>query len=232
MQKAGRGREWCSQYQQTPTPEDGTYCQRSWFDNRYVEIPKPVNVYMSSDFAVTDAAEGRDPDYTVHGVFGIAGDGKIYVLDWWKGRTSPDVWIEVLLDMVQRWKPIFWCSGKGVIRRAVEKIITARCNELKVWFKIIWVDETVDKSAKGRAFQARASMGNIRFPKNEAWADDAIETIVGFPTLKHDDDFDVCANMCLALDNVSVPRVQNIDKKIVRDKWKDMNSRSTINRWK
>lgn len=231
LRAAGRSREWNSQYQQNPTPEEGTYVKRQWFDTKYTDVPKPLNVYISSDYAVTEASQGRDPDYTVHGVFGLAPDGKMYVLDWWKSKTSPDVWIDALLDLVVRWKPLGCCAGKGIIRRAVEKMILTRCNERKIYYNQVWVDEIVDKAVKGRAFQARASMGNILWPNTE-WANDALETIVGFPTLKHDDDFDVLANMCLFLDEARPP-MQILESKVIEaDRWKKAKSLAQTDRWK
>jgi hypothetical protein len=33
-------------------------------------------------------------DWTEHGVAGIAEGGDLYLLDWWRGQTGPEIWIE------------------------------------------------------------------------------------------------------------------------------------------
>lgn len=231
LRKAGRMREWNAQSMGNPTPEEGTYVKREWLAKRWTDRPKDLHIYMACDFAVTDAMDARDPDWTVFGVFGIDDQSRLLALDWWRGKTSPDVWFDVLIDMVSRWKPMDVCAGKGIIRRALEKPLLARCNERRTWFNIVWIDEMVDKAVKGRAFQARASMGNVLFPA-EPWADEVIEQIIGFPTIKHDDDFDVMAIMCLHLDEAPAPMRKVDVEPEHHDRWKTSKSQGSAERWK
>lgn len=232
LRRGGRSREWNSQYMGNPTPEEGTYIQRKWIEKRWTgKAPSPMHVYMAADFAVTDAMDARDPDWSVIGVFGVDADSNLLVLDWWRGKTSPDVWFDVLIDLVNRWKPLDVCAAKGIIRRAVERPLLARCNERRVWFNTVWMDEVMDKKVKGRAFQARASMGKVLFPEYP-WASEVVEQIVGFPTIKHDDDFDVLSLMCLHLDEAPAPvRVVEAETE-THDRWQTMSSSHGAERWK
>jgi predicted phage terminase large subunit-like protein len=199
MAEGGRLREWRAQYQQEPTSEEGLYILRKWFDVRQPP-PHNVRIYMASDFAVTEAEEGRDPDFTEHGVFAIDDESNIYPIRWWSGRTTADVWIEKLLDLVSHYKPMCWFGEGGVIRRAIEPMLKKRCNERKVFFRQEWVTSSKDKSIRGRAFQARASMGKIIFPAAEEWAEQVIEQCVGFPGARYDDKFDVMSLFCGVID--------------------------------
>jgi predicted phage terminase large subunit-like protein len=192
-------RDWAALYQQEPRAEQGTYIQRAWFDDRYDAPPGMVNVYMASDFAVAEPREGRDPDYTEHGVFGLGADDMLYVLDWWHGQTTPDVWIEELVRLVKMWKPIAWFGEGGVIRHAIEPFLVRRMRETKTYTRTEWLNPIRDKATHGRAFQARAAMGRVRLPRT-LWAERIVSQWVGFPGGTHDDAFDAIGKMCRALD--------------------------------
>jgi predicted phage terminase large subunit-like protein len=200
MAAGGRLREWRAQYQQSPTSEEGTYIQRSWFTQRWMKEPQHRHVYMASDFAVTESREGADPDWTEHAVFGLDPDSNLVVLDWWSGQTTADVWIEALLDLVEKWEPLAWFGESGPIRRAIEPFLIRRCRERGVYFRQEWIASTRDKATRARAFQARAAMGKVVFPKSAAWASEVIEQCVAFPTALHDDKLDTLSLMCLAID--------------------------------
>ena len=199
MTKGGRLREWKAQYQGSPTPEEGTYIQRTWFGERYKKAPKECNVYIASDYAVTEVGEGVDPDWTEHGVFGYGPDGKLYVIDWWSGQTASDEWIEALLDLVDRWKPSTVFGEAGTIRRSIEPWLNKRKAARKSYCRVEWVPSVKNKAIRGRSFQAMAASGAVLFPETP-WAEEVIEQCVAFPGAK-DDKFDVLSLMCLAIDS-------------------------------
>lgn len=214
-------RDWYSLYQQNPRPSEGTYMQAAWFTER-CDKPPPVNVYIASDYAVTEPEEDNEPDYTEHGVFGMGPDGVLYPLDWWAGQTSSNVWIDALLDLVAKWKPFAVFGEEGVIRHAIEPFLIRRCDERRIWFRAEWLPSIHDKAIRGRAFQARAAMGRIRFP-NAPWAGRVIQQCVDFPGALHDDAFDACSLMCLAIDQAH-PAIVPLEKKAEpRDHWKHAN---------
>lgn len=200
LTKAGKLREWRAQYQQSPTADEGTYIQRAWFSERWEELPWVMNVYIASDYAVTDKKDSPDPDWTEHGVFGMTPDDRIYVLDWVGGQWTPDVWIERLLDLTERYKPYAVFGTKGVIRNSIEPFLKKRMRERKVSMRMEWLSDMADKSAKGRAFQAAASSSRILFPVQSEWAERIIDQCVGFPSVIHDDGFDTMSNICRAID--------------------------------
>lgn len=200
-------------------PEGGKYIQQAWFADRWHELPPGLNIYMASDFAVTEPQdEDDDPDYTEHGIFGVDGNDTLYVIDWWYDRVTSDVWIDSLLDMWARYQPLCWFGEGGVIRHAIEPLLKKRMQERRIYGRVEWVNPTgrtyamsssnegfsdrskQTKAIRGRSFQARAACGKIRFPNSAEWLTHVIDSIVKFPSKGHDDSFDVLSLMCLAIE--------------------------------
>jgi predicted phage terminase large subunit-like protein len=223
-------RDWHALYQQEPRAESGTYIQRDWFQDRGTKS-EAFNIYGYSDYAVTEAGEGKDPDSTEHGVFGLGNDGKIYVLDWWHGQTTSDVWIERQIAMMLKHKPLCWFGEGGTIRRAVEPFLTKRMVESKCWTRVEWINPINNKEIRGRSFQGMASMGRIIFPEND-WAERIINQCVSFPGGKHDDAFDVMSGICLAFDEAH-PAIYRPKETQDDDKWrKSMRKQRGDDSWK
>lgn len=207
-------RDWSALYQQRPQPETGTFFQREWF-RWYDTPPRHLNKFIASDYAVTDGGG----DWTEHGVFGLDPDGNIYLLDWWSGQTSADVWIESLLDLIDKHKPLAAFGETGVIRKAVEPYIVRRSRERKVYARFEWITRTGDKVAMARGFQARAASGKVYLPRNQPWAQEVLTQDLSFPVGRNDDKVDVQALIGMALD-MAHPAIAPIEKQQKRrDIW-------------
>jgi phage terminase large subunit-like protein len=188
-------REWLSLYQQRPTADQGTYFRREWFANTYSEKPPHLNVYITGDFAVTPG----DGDFTELGVWGVAGDGQVYALDWWHGQTTADIWVTALLALIQRWRPLFFAGETGPIRRAVEPLMSRMMQEQRIYCAMEWLSHSGgNKEALCRSFQAMAAQGRIRFPKDSRWAERVVDQLLRFPSAKHD-------AVCLAASSTKCP---------------------------
>ncbi len=205
-------REWYSLYQQEPRSEQGTYIQRAWFTERELP-PKHLNKYIVSDFAITEAAEGKDPDFTEHGVFGVGADDKLYVIDWWSGQTTTDVWVDELLRLIKLHRPICWFGEGGVVGKAMEPIIKRMMRERSIHCRTERLNPIHDKASRGRGFQGRAHAGLVVFPPGEEWAERVINQCVAFPGGAHDDAFDVMSWMGLAIDQAHPAIVKAAPKK-------------------
>jgi hypothetical protein len=220
-------------------PDGGKYVPRACFEKRWVSqlngnpnavlLPARLNHYIASDFAVTEPEDSNsDPDFTEHGVFGLDDEGNVFVLDWWYGQTTSDVWIETLIDLWEKWKPLAWFGEGGVIRRAVEPSIMRRMKERRAWARREWLNPTgrtighgsskegyadrskQAKAIRGRPFQAMAHSGKIIFPQSAPWLNHVLELIVNFPAKGHDDPFDVVSLICSAID-IAHPAVTIIE---------------------
>lgn len=180
-------RDWLALYQQQPTPEDGEFFKREWFRDRYESEPGGLRTVITGDFAVTDGGG----DFTELGVWGF-GDGKCYALDWWNGQTSSDVWIDSLIDLVKRWRPMWFVGESGPIRRAIEPALKRRMQERKTFVATEWLSHAgADKAVNARSFQAMAAQGQVVFPNTE-WAERVVSQLLKFPSTKFDDAVDAC----------------------------------------
>jgi predicted phage terminase large subunit-like protein len=193
-------RDWNALYQQNPIPDEGDYFKLDWFGD-YDELPEKLTIYGASDYAVTDG----DGDYTEHGVFGVDFNKNIYVLDWWRGQTSSDVWIDKKCDLIVKHKPSCWFGEAGPIRRAIEPFMMSRLTQRNAFCRIEWLPSVSDKATRARSIQGVASMGKVFFPKNAAWKGDVLSQMIRFPAGKHDDSVDVMSLIGRGLEFIRTP---------------------------
>ena len=112
----------------------------------------------------------------------------------------------------------------GVIRRAIEGVLTRKRREKRAFGRIEWMPHIGDKIANARALQDLSELGQVGIAKGE-FGDAVLEQLIAFPNGKHDDDVDMCALMARAIAEahplVNVP--QQPAKK--RDRWDEAFSR-------
>lgn len=208
-------RTWASLFQQVPSPEEGTFFQRDWF-KRHDTAPKGGNIYITSDYAVSD---GKG-DYTEHYVWSHGSDDKITLLDGWYGQTTADVWIEELLNLTERWKPLCVFGEGGVIEKAVKPQLVSRMRSRRVFARMEWITSAVDKPSRARSFQAQAAMGDVSLPKTE-FGERILTQLLQFPAGKHDDGVDCCSLMGRVIDLAHPAIVAPQKPKAKRDMWDD-----------
>lgn len=211
-------RDWSALYQQRPSPDEGTYFQRDWFRRHATPDPatfkKSRHVYITSDFAVSD---GKG-DYTVHGVWGYGSGDALAQADWWRGQTTSDVWVEKLIDLMEKWKPLCYFGEQGVIEKAVRPMLIRRMRERKISCRLEWIPSISDKPTRARSFQARASMGKVSLLGNDQ-GDHLLNQLLSFPAGKLDDDVDACSLMGMVLDQAHPAVPPPPVKEKVRDAW-------------
>jgi predicted phage terminase large subunit-like protein len=193
-------RAWNALYQQDPAPEDGDYFKREWF-NEYRQLPEGMHYYGASDYAVS---EGMG-DYSEHGIFGLDFTGELYLIDWWRGQTNSDVWIERQCDLIAKYQPLIWFGESGPIRKAIEPFLKRRMIERQTPCRLEWLPSIGDKIVRARAFQARAAMGNVSIPAASSWMSDLMSQLMRFPAGRYDDGVDVCSLIGRGLEHARPP---------------------------
>lgn len=193
---------WSALYQQNPTPDEGTYFLADWL-KPYVEVPdrRTLQVYGASDYAVTD--DGGD--YTVHGVVGIDPEDRIYLLDLWRGRTTPDVWVETWCDLVEKWKPLGWAEETGQITKSVGPWRNKRALERRAFVACATFPTSGgDKSVRAQSIRGRMGTAGrgIYVPVHAPWYADFRSEILAFPAGRHDDIVDMLGLVGMILDRM------------------------------
>jgi predicted phage terminase large subunit-like protein len=199
-------RSWGSLYQQIPTPPEGVYFKQSWVQ-RYTHLSKDMKYYISADYAVAPVEDLTDPDWSAVGVWGVDEHRKIHFVDGWYGRTSPDEWIDRMLDLAHRYGALIHVAGRGQIRRATEPFIRERMAKRGIFVRCEWLEETYDKEVNARSFQAMMASGMVYWPNNHDMTEWVLRQLTGFGTIKTDDGVDMCSMLGRYLASIWEPKV-------------------------
>ena len=192
-------RTWSALYQQSPSPDDGTFFKREYFKRyKLADLPKKLRKYGTSDYAVTE--DGGD--WTVHRVWGVDHEGGMWLLPGgYKAQATADHWIEAKIDLVAAHKPAAWFGEAGVIQKAIEPMLKRRMKERRVGCRLEWMPSIQDKPTRARGAQSRAAMGMVYIPEGPE-GDAIIAEYLKFPAGKHDYDVDNLSMMGRALYDV------------------------------
>ena len=193
-------RTWSSLYQQRPAPDDGILFRRDDMAT-YDKAPEQMRIIGASDYAVTP--DGGD--WTEHGVVGVASDGTLYLLDWWRGQTGPEIWIEKQIDMIAKWRPLAWFGEMGPIRRATEGRLKARMIDRQALCRLEWLPHIGDKPTKAQSIISTAGMGRLFWPR-AAWVAELQRQCLVFPAGQPDDGVDTLGLAGRGADSLGTPR--------------------------
>jgi predicted phage terminase large subunit-like protein len=195
-------RTWSSLYQQRPAPDEGILFRKDDMAT-YDRAPEGLQIIGASDSAVTP--DGGD--WTEHGVAGIAPDGTMYLLDWWRGQTGPEAWIEKQIDMIVTHKPLAWFGETGPIRRAIEGRLRQRQIDRNAKCRVEWLPHIGDKATKAQSIIATAGMGRLLWPR-AAWVAELQRQCLVFPAGSPDDGVDTLGLLGRGADSIGRKKPQ------------------------
>jgi len=205
-------RDFSALYQQAPAPDEGNFFKREWF-KYYDAVPDNVHRYGASDYAVTDAGG----DFTVHMVAAVDSDGNVYIEDVWRGQTTPDIWIERVLDLMKAHEPMAWGEEQGQIIKSIGPFLDRRADERKIYCNRVQMASASDKPTRARTMQARMASGKVLFPKNKPWMAAFEQEMLSFPAGKNDDQVDAASLLFRLLADMIAKDI--IPDKAKRDSW-------------
>lgn len=177
-------RTWSSLYQQRPAPDEGILFRRDDMAV-YERAPDNLRIICASD----NAATPDGGDWTEQGAAGISADGSLYLLDWWRDRVGPEIWIERQIDMMVRHRPLVWFCEAGPLRRATEGRLRARMAERGVNCRLEYLPTISDKPTMAQSIIATAGMGKLWWPR-AAWVPELQRQCLVFPAGSPDDGVD------------------------------------------
>lgn len=188
-------RKWSALFLQNPTPDDGTFFRREWFELFDPKKAPNCHRYSTGDYAVTEG-EG---DYTEIATHGYTGDALYLGIDGWYGQTAADQWIERQIDQFKVHKPLCFFGESGPIRRAIEPFLVRRMRERNTYCRLEWLTRGHDKATSARPLQAMAAMGRVKIADSD-YGHHLLAQMLQFPAGKRDDAVDMAALMGMAID--------------------------------
>lgn len=187
-------RKWSALYMQNPTPDDGTFFLKEWFEFFDPKKLPTCYKYMSGDFAVTDGG-GDFTEIATHGY----GDGNLYLaIEGYRGQSTADIWIERMIDQIEKWQPFCFFGESGPIRRAIEPFLLRRMAERITFCRTEWLVRGSDKPTTARPLQAMSSMGKVKIADTD-YGHQLLSQLLRFPAGKYDDGVDMAALMAMAI---------------------------------
>ena len=180
-------RNWSALYQQAPAPEEGTQFKADWL-KPYSTAPalETLAVYGGSDYAVT--SDGGD--YTCHVVIGVDVDGRLYLLDLWRGQSSSDVWVREWVRLVREWRPLDWAEEKGQITAGVGPFIEEQARRHHAYVNREQFPTRGDKAVRVQSMRGRMAVDGLHVPIHAPWYADFRAELLSFPAGRHDDQVD------------------------------------------
>jgi hypothetical protein len=209
-------RKWAALYLQDPTPDEGTFFKREWFELFDPTKLRGGYAYTTADFAVTEGAG----DFTSLGTHRYIDDTLYLACEGWRGQSTADQWIERLIDQFKVQKPLCFFGESGPIRRSIEPFLTRRMRERRTFCRLEWLVRGHDKPTMARPLQAMASGGKVKIADTE-FGHNLLTQLLQFPAGMRDDDVDMAALMALAIDQANPGVIPVTAKPKVHDGWDD-----------
>jgi predicted phage terminase large subunit-like protein len=206
--------EWFALYQQQPIREEGTLFKEDWIVPHADAQPQYLTKYGGSDTALTSSGG----DYPVHVIIGICPKGKMWLVDLWRGQTTPKVWVESWCDMVKMHRPHFWAFEKTQITAAAGPYLATRARERGAYCAQELFPTKGDKAIRCASMRGRMELIGLHVKAAAPYLKDLKGELLAFPHGKHDDQVDAIGLVGQLMDKFSPGHVPKKDVEAAWDK--------------
>jgi predicted phage terminase large subunit-like protein len=186
----------------------------------YKDKPPYLDIFAAGDLAIS---KKEHADWSVFYIAGLAEDGKVYILDEYRGKWGSSEIIDVMFEIHRTWKPKAFGLEKGQISLTLDDLLQLRKEEEGL--VDLYVEELPpgkqDKELRARTIQGMMALGKVYWPEGALWVDEAMNELLRFPTGVKDDRVDAVAwigKMIAGRRFAGGGRVRGPDKKSWRKK--------------
>jgi len=198
LEAAGATREWASQYQQRPRPQEGTL-----FKVARIAVldaaPSGTKIVRAWDLAATRAAGSRDPDWTAGVKLLRTSDNGFVVLDVVRVRGTPDEIEQTIVNTAAqdgRTVRIGLPQDPGQAGKAQVLYLTRKL----AGFHVDSSPETGDKATRAGPVASQVNVGNVSIISG-SWNRAFLDEIAAFPAGSKDDQVDALSRAFSMLDH-------------------------------
>ncbi|WP_052402668.1 phage terminase large subunit [Muricoccus aerilatus] len=138
----------------------------------------------------------------MHVVLGMDPNGRLWLLDLWRGQTAADAWIEAFCDLVRQWRPIGWAEETGQIRAGVGPFLERRMRERQAYVARRPFPTRGDKAVRTQSIRGRMALDGLHLPRAAPWRQAFEAELLTFPAGRHDDQVDALGLVGQLLDRM------------------------------
>jgi predicted phage terminase large subunit-like protein len=127
-------------------------------------------------------------------IVGIDEEQNIWVMEdlVWARLATDDV-VERMIDLMEKYKPLYWWAERGHISKSIGPFLYRRMRERNVFCAISEVTPVHDKRTRAQSIMGRIAMEMVYFPSSASWWMEARQEMLQFPLGVRDDFVDTLA---------------------------------------
>jgi predicted phage terminase large subunit-like protein len=177
-------------YQGEPTAGADAVFKETWL--RYYDgTPRTTQCWQAWD---TAQAGGASHDYSCCVTGGRGLEGKLYVLDVWRGKVDAPELKAQIVALAARWKARRVLIEEASAGRTVMDILRAERG-----LPLVGVKTMASKLARARGATIHLSEARVLLPAEAPWLDDFREELLAFPQVAHDDQVDAFVHLVVGM---------------------------------
>jgi len=168
--------KWRTLYQQEPPSDTGAWVTAD--EIKIIDIaPTELMYYLLSDLALSV----NSGDYSVHIVAGVAEDGRVFVVDAWRARVSPEVTVDKHLELCKSYNPAESLIDDDNAAKVYVQLLAerARATQTRVPWKTLPM-RGQNKETRAAALRGMFKRGVIHLKRAE-WNSWLVKELLTFP---------------------------------------------------